>query len=154
MRQEFTDVTRITFSSVAYNAGLICGASFWGISADLIGRKPAFNVTLLIGGIFGIAAGGVNNFVAFCVLWAIIGTAAGGNVPVDNMIFLEFVPASHQYLLTALSVWWIVGQLIVSLIGWAFIANFSCPTDSIPGTCHKKDNIGWYASHISLSLFF
>lgn len=89
MAIEFTDVTRVTFSSIAYNAGLICGASFWGISADFIGRKPAFNSTLLIGGIFGIAVGGVDSFVGFCVLWAIIGTAAGGNVPVDNMFFLD-----------------------------------------------------------------
>ncbi|KAK0645167.1 putative MFS-type transporter PB1E7.08c [Lasiodiplodia hormozganensis] len=140
---EFTDVTRVTFSSIAYNAGLICGASFWGISADFIGRKPAFNSTLLIGGIFGIAVGGVDSFVGFCVLWAIIGTAAGGNVPVDNMFFLEYLPSSHQWLLTALSTWWIVGQLIVSLIGWAFIANFSCPTNTLPGTCTKGENMGW-----------
>lgn len=32
------------------------------------------------------------NFIAFGALWAVIGTAAGGNVPVDSMIFLEFVP--------------------------------------------------------------
>ena len=29
-------------------------------------------MTLLIGGIFGIAVGGVDNFVAFCVMWAIV----------------------------------------------------------------------------------
>ncbi|KAJ9144215.1 Hexose transporter [Pleurostoma richardsiae] len=143
VRLEFTDVSRVTFSSIAYNAGLICGASFWGISSDFIGRKPAFNATLFIGCIFAIAAGGVDNFIAFCVMWAVIGTAAGGNVPVDNMIFLEFVPGSHQYLLTALSTWWIFGQLVVSLIGWAFIANFSCPSDALPGQCRKEDNMGW-----------
>ncbi|KAK5046614.1 hypothetical protein LTR84_007375 [Exophiala bonariae] len=143
VRLEFNDVTRVAFSSIAYYAGLICGASFWGISADFIGRKPAFNVTLLIGGIFGLAVGGVNNFIGFCVLWAIIGTAAGGNVPVDSMIFLEFVPGSHQYLLTALSAWWNLGQVIVSLIGWVFIANFTCPTGSTPETCRREDNMGW-----------
>ncbi|GME33567.1 MFS general substrate transporter [Neofusicoccum parvum] len=140
---EFADVTRVTFSSIAYNAGLICGASFWGISADFIGRKPAFNLTLLIGGIFGVAVGGVDSFIPFCVMWALIGSAAGGNVPVDNMLFLEFLPSSHQWLLTALSTWWIMGQLIVSLVGWVFIANFSCATDSPPGTCSKEDNMGW-----------
>jgi hypothetical protein len=31
------------------------------------------------------------NFVAFGALWAVIGTAVGGNVPVDSMIFLVFV---------------------------------------------------------------
>ncbi|EMR66409.1 putative hexose transporter protein [Eutypa lata UCREL1] len=50
---EFTDISYLSFSSVAYYVGLILGASFWGTSADLIGRKPAFNATLFIGGIFG-----------------------------------------------------------------------------------------------------
>ncbi|KAF2812093.1 MFS general substrate transporter [Mytilinidion resinicola] len=132
VKVEFTDVTRVSFSSIAYYAGLICGASFWGISADFIGRKPAFNMTLLIGGIFGLVIGALDHFVGFCVVWAIIGTAAGGNVPVDSMIFLEFVPGSHQYLLTALSAWWNFGQVIVSLVGWVFIAHFSCSADAEP----------------------
>ncbi|KEQ66406.1 Clavaminate synthase-like protein [Aureobasidium melanogenum CBS 110374] len=125
---EFPGVTNITLSSVAYYAGLIFGAFFWGTSADLIGRKPAFNATLIIGGLFGTAVAGLSNFTAFCIFWTIIGTAAGGNVPVDSMIFLEFVPGSHQYLLTALSSWWMLGQVIVSLISWVFLANFASMT--------------------------
>ncbi|KAI5247667.1 hypothetical protein E4T42_05961 [Aureobasidium subglaciale] len=147
---EFTGVTNITLSSVAYYAGLIFGAFFWGTSADLIGRKPAFNATLIIGGLFGTAVAGLNNFTAFCIFWTIIGTAAGGNVPVDSMIFLEFVPGSHQYLLTALSSWWMLGQVIVSLLSWVFLANFSCPTDSTPATCKRSDNMGWRYTMITL----
>ena len=133
----------VGFSSISYYVGLIIGASFWGISADFIGRKPAFNATLLIGGVFGASVAGLSNFVPFCVLWAIIGTAAGGNVPVDSMIFLEFVPGSHQYLLTALSAWWNLEQVIVSLVSWVFLANFSCPTGSTFATCKRADNMGW-----------
>ena len=151
---------QVSYSSVAYYVGLILGASFWGLSSDLIGRKPAFNCTLLIAGMFLCAAAGSLNFVAFSALWAVIGTAAGGNVPVDSMIFLEFVPGryvwmerctrsfvnfpSHQYLLTALSAWWNLSQLIVSLIAWVFLANFSCPTDATPETCSRSQNMGWY----------
>lgn len=29
---------------------------------------------------------------------------------------LEFIPASHQYLLTVLSIWWALGQLLGSLV--------------------------------------
>ncbi|KAH0045515.1 Clavaminate synthase-like protein, partial [Aureobasidium melanogenum] len=147
---EFSGVTNITLSSVAYYAGLIFGAFFWGTSADLIGRKPAFNATLIIGGLFGTAVAGLSNFTAFCIFWAIIGTAAGGNVPVDSMIFLEFVPGSHQYLLTALSSWWMLGQVIVSLLSWVFLANFACPTDSTPATCKRADNMGWRYTMITL----
>ncbi|KAJ5257235.1 hypothetical protein N7478_013339 [Penicillium angulare] len=144
-------------NSVAYYVGLIIGASFWGLSSDLIGRKPAFNCTLLIAGIFLCGLAGSMNFIAFSAFWAVIGTAAGGNVPVDSMIFLEFVPGSHQYLLTALSAWWNLGQLIISLLAWVFLANFSCPTDSTPATCSRRDNMGWRYTMITvgaLSLAF
>ncbi|KAL3477103.1 hypothetical protein BJX99DRAFT_246419 [Aspergillus californicus] len=147
---EFAGITKVSYSSVAYYAGLILGASFWGISSDLIGRKPAFNSTLLIAGIFLCGAAGTMNFVAFSAMWAVIGTAAGGNVPVDSMIFLEFVPGSHQWLLTALSAWWNLGQLIVSLLAWVFLANFSCPTDSSPDTCARSENMGWRYTLITL----
>lgn len=36
VRLEFADVTRVSFSSIAYYVGLIFGASFWGISADFV----------------------------------------------------------------------------------------------------------------------
>ncbi|KAJ5085565.1 hypothetical protein N7532_010336 [Penicillium argentinense] len=143
IKQEFSDIVQVSYSSVAYYVGLILGASFWGVSSDLIGRRPAFNCTLLIAGIFLCAAAGSLNFIAFSALWAVIGTAAGGNVPVDSMIFLEFVPGSHQYLLTALSAWWNLSQLIVSLVAWVFLANFSCPTDATSETCRRQENMGW-----------
>ncbi|PYH87785.1 Clavaminate synthase-like protein [Aspergillus ellipticus CBS 707.79] len=150
IEQEFPGIVQVSYSSVAYYTGLILGASFWGISSDLIGRRPAFNFTLLIAGIFLCGAAGTTNFLAFSAMWAVIGTAAGGNVPVDSMIFLEFVPGSHQYLLTALSAWWNLGQLIVSLLAWVFLANFSCPTDATPATCHRRENMGWRYTLITL----
>ncbi|KAJ5583939.1 hypothetical protein N7450_006603 [Penicillium hetheringtonii] len=143
IQQEFSDIVQVSYSSVAYYVGLILGATFWGISSDLIGRRPAFNCTLLIAGTFLCAAAGSLNFLTFSALWAVIGTAAGGNVPVDSMIFLEFVPGSHQYLLTALSAWWNLSQLIVSLVAWVFLANFTCPTDATPETCRRQENMGW-----------
>ncbi|KAH8690655.1 major facilitator superfamily domain-containing protein [Talaromyces proteolyticus] len=145
---EFTDISRQSFSSVAYYAGLIIGASFWGITADIIGRKPAFNATIFIGGIFACAVAGTQNFVAFCALWACIGTAAGGNVPVDSIIFLEFVPQAYQWLLVSLSAWWNFGQLIVALLSWVFLANYACSSAEAP--CAARDNMGWRYIMITL----
>lgn len=42
---------------VANNVGLIVGALFWGLVADMVGRKWAFNCSLILCSIFGIAAG-------------------------------------------------------------------------------------------------
>ncbi|KAM0438099.1 hypothetical protein ACHAQK_006830 [Fusarium lateritium] len=144
---EFDDISRISFSSVAYYVGLIVGAFFWGTMADVIGRKPAFNSTILIGAVFALAVAGAQDFVTFCSLWAVIGTAAGGNVPVDSIVFLEFVPQSHQWLLVTLSTWWNLGQLIVSLLAWVFLANFACTS---PEGCTRQDNMGWRYVMITL----
>lgn len=63
----------VRFTTLALYVGLILGASFWGCSADIIGRKLAWNSTLFIGGVFGIAAGAAPNFTALCALIACIG---------------------------------------------------------------------------------
>jgi hypothetical protein len=88
---------------------------------------------LLIVGVFATAAGASPNYVALCSFAAVWSIGVGGNLPVDSAVFLgkryllsapllcanvipiEFVPASHQYLLTILSIWWAFGQLIGSL---------------------------------------
>ena len=75
-----------------------------------------FNFTLFIAGVFGLAAGGSPNFVTLASLFAVIGFGVGGNMPVDSAVFLDFVPGSHQYLLTILSIWWAIGQLVASLV--------------------------------------
>ena len=78
--------------------------------------RISFNLTLLLTGTFALAAGGAPNPVALCSLIATWNLGVGGNLPVDSAVFLEFVPASHQWLLTVLSVWWAVGQLVASLV--------------------------------------
>ena len=131
------------FLSLALVSGLVVGAWFWGLGCDLIGRKLAFNTTLFIAGLFGIAAGGADSFVACACLCACIGFGVGGNLPVDGAIFLELMPASHQYLLEILSVWWAFGQVIPAVTAWGFIPNFSCSGNTQAGECRKADNMGW-----------
>lgn len=86
-----------------------------------MGRRLAFNLTLCIAGIFGIAAGAAPSWIGACGLFAALGTGVGGNLPVDGALFLEFLPNASGGLLTLLSVWWPVGQLVASLIGWGFL---------------------------------
>lgn len=65
----------------------------------------------------------------------------------------EFIPASHQYLLTILSIWWALGQLLGSLVKLStrslhivhadlsldcmafdceLLLSYNCPTFSLP----------------------
>lgn len=101
--------------------GLCLGASIWGIGSDILGRRIAFNMTLFLAGVFGIAAGAAPTWIGACGLYAALGVGVGGNLPVDGALFLEFLPNASGGLLTLLSVWWPVGQLVASLIAWGFI---------------------------------
>ncbi|PWN26041.1 MFS general substrate transporter [Jaminaea rosea] len=149
---EFFDAQHTPWMTFSLYMGLITGAALWGIVADIIGRRPSFNATLFIGGVFGVAAGAAPSFTALGGLLAALGFGVGGSLPVDGMLFLEFIPGSHQYLLTLLSVFWAIGQLISSLLAWAFIANYSCtgsnsnpqPDPTVaPQYCDVSTNNGW-----------
>ncbi|SNX83799.1 related to PHO84 - high-affinity inorganic phosphate transporter [Melanopsichium pennsylvanicum] len=160
VQREFNIQTNIRWMTFSLYCGLICGAAVWGILADVIGRRPSFNITLFIAGIFGIAGGAAPSFVGLGGLLAALGFGLGGNLPVDGMMFLEFIPAKKQYLLTLLSIFWSFGQLLASLVAWAFIANYSCDgnqsnTSQGPDTvvCDVSKNKGWRYTFYTLGAF-
>lgn len=120
VRNEF-NVKRIAFLTVAKYAGLVVGSTAWPMTADIIGRRLAFNVTLILSAAGGLIGAGSPNFVAIATMCAVIGIGTGGNQPVDSAIFIEYIPATHQYLLTMQSAWWSVGQALAALIGWYWL---------------------------------
>lgn len=132
--------TRPPLLSLAQNIGLLAGAVFWGFGCDIFGRRWAFNATLGVTAVFGMIAAGSPNFAAigtFAALWSF---GVGGNLPVDSAVFLEFLPGSHQYLLTVLSVDWAIAQVVATLIAWPILSNLSCQENTV---CHRADNMGW-----------
>lgn len=81
------------------------------------------------------------NFAAigcFAALWSF---GVGGNLPVDSAIFLEFLPGTHQFLLTILSVDWAVAQVIATLVAWPLLGNLTCQEGQKP--CTRSENDGW-----------
>lgn len=153
--------TNVRYTTLSVFTGLCCGAVFWGTASDIIGRRIAFNVTLLITSIFGLAVGGAQSWVAACGLYAALGAGVGGNLPVDGALFLEFLPFSSGNLLTMLSVFWPVGQLLGSFIAWGFIPNYSCD-DGLPACpnagpgeacCTMQSNMGWRYLNITMGAF-
>jgi len=119
---------QVRYTTCSLFVGLCIGASFWGVGSDVMGRRLAFNATLFLAGVFGVSAGAAPTWLGVCGLYAALGVGIGGNLPVDGALFLEFLPLASGSLLTLLSVWWPVGQLIASLIGWAFLGT-SYPID-------------------------
>ncbi|KAF2025125.1 MFS general substrate transporter [Setomelanomma holmii] len=107
--------TEVRYTTLSLFLGLCIGASFWGTASDVLGRRLAFNFTLFLAGVFGLASGGGPNWIGTCALYACIGLGVGGNLPVDGALFLEFLPQTSGNLLTLLSVFWPVGNLIAPL---------------------------------------
>ncbi|KAL2812151.1 major facilitator superfamily domain-containing protein [Aspergillus granulosus] len=125
---------------LAQNIGLLVGALFWGFGCDVFGRRVAFNMTIGITAVFSLVAVLSPTFGAVCASAALWSIGVGGNLPVDSAIFLEFLPGSHQYLLTVLSINWALAQLLANLVAWPLVGNFTCPsTDG----CVRSDNMGW-----------
>lgn len=159
VQREF-HVQRIAFLTVAKYAGLVVGSTFWPMTADFIGRRLAFNITIMLSSVAALIGAGSPNFVAIATLCAFIGLGSGGNQPVDSAIFLEFIPATHQNLLTVQSAFWSLGQAVAALIAWSvisspcrlmnanqlfrpLIANYSCATGSSAEQCTFHNNLGW-----------
>ncbi|KAF2833534.1 MFS general substrate transporter [Ophiobolus disseminans] len=132
--------TEVRYTTLSLFLGLCIGASFWGTASDVLGRRLAFNFTLFLAGVFGLASGAGPNWIGTCALYACIGLGVGGNLPVDGALFLEFLPQTSGNLLTLLSAFWPVGNLIASLLAWAIIPNFSCASGAV---CTREDNWGW-----------
>lgn len=130
--------------------GLCFGSFFWGIGSDIMGRRIAFNITLLIASVFGTAAAWASSWGGVCFMFAGLGFGVGGNLPVDGALFLEFLPDASSSLLTLLSVWWPIGQLCSSLFAWFFIANW--PADQ--GWRHFVLTIGIITFVMFLVRFF
>ncbi|KAG2734771.1 hypothetical protein G9P44_002777 [Scheffersomyces stipitis] len=121
-------------------AGLLVGAIFWGFSADLIGRKIAFNLSLLLSAVFTIITGTMGTMASYCIFVFLSCFAAGGNLVLDTCVFLEYLPHKHQWLLTFFAFFWGIGQTIAVLLAYAFLPNNSC---SSADDCPSHKNRGW-----------
>ncbi|PSS25022.1 hypothetical protein M430DRAFT_114392 [Amorphotheca resinae ATCC 22711] len=148
--------------TIAVYVGMFVGALFWGLSADVIGRRFAFNVSLFICSIFTTVAGAAPNWASLGVFIALLGFGGGGNLILDTTVFLEYLPSNKQWVVTFLAAWWGLGQAIAGFIAWGFLspAKWNCPDpfDSNgvrTSVCTYHSNMGWrYVMYTSGALVF
>ncbi|CAF1574170.1 unnamed protein product [Adineta ricciae] len=136
--------------TISVGVGLLFGALFWGLGADVIGRKYAFNITLLWCAVFATVAGASPNYIFVCVFIALMAFGGGGNLILDTAVYLEFLPSKYQWSLTFMACWWGVGQMIAGLVAWPFLANYSCKADEV---CTNANNSGWRYTFYTLGSF-
>jgi MFS family permease len=84
--------------TIAAYVGMLIGALFWGLTADIIGRKIAFNSSLVICSIFAICAGAAPGWEVLGVFVCFSAFGGGGNLVLDTAVFLEYLP-SYRYVL-------------------------------------------------------
>jgi MFS family permease len=111
--------------TIAIYCGMLTGALFWGLFADIIGRRIAFNTTLLICSAACIIAGAMPNWPGLGTMIALVGFGGGGNLILDTAVFLEYLPSKYQWLLTLMALWWGVGQACSGFIAWGFLSTYS-----------------------------
>jgi MFS family permease len=126
--------------STCTTVGMMVGGTFWGFFSDIYGRKPVFLITLLITCIFGLAAAFAFNAMSLYSFVFLMGFGLGGNLPVDGALFLEFTPKERHSLLTLMSLFWPVGQVIAASFAWPIMPRFSCESAT---DCPLQSNMGW-----------
>ena len=85
-----------------------------------LGRKPAFMMTTLIAGSFGMLAATSGNVWYLVTCRAVQGFGLGGNLAVDFSLFMEYVPTeSRGRMTTFLTIFATIGSLIASGLAWA-----------------------------------
>ncbi|KAE8153639.1 major facilitator superfamily domain-containing protein [Aspergillus avenaceus] len=126
--QFFFSGDKSSYLSISLFVGLTLGAATWPWMSDTLGRKWIFTSTVVLMGMGGLVGAGMPSFTGLCVIGSVIGLAVAGNQLVVAPYLLEFVPTSHQFLLCLQGVFWGLGQLVASAVGWAFIAEYTCGT--------------------------
>lgn len=127
--------------------GLLLGSIFWGFGGDIIGRKIAFNYSLLLSAVFGFVTGGMNSYATYSLFMGLSAFCAGGNLALDVAVFLEFSPSSYSWITTFLASWWGVGQTIGNLLCWAFLPSYSCTSaDDCPSSKNRGWRYVWYTN--------
>ncbi|GAA5903456.1 MFS transporter [Sporobolomyces salmoneus] len=132
--------------STSIFAGMMVGAWGWGSYSDARGRLPAFNLTLCFTAVFGISSAFSPNFPTLCLALFLLGTGVGGSMPTDGTLFLENIPKTSHYLLTALSVFFSLGAIVTSLLSVVIFPRFACDSspDANESPCDPKtQNRGW-----------
>ncbi|BGP19080.1 hypothetical protein JCM10213v2_007167 [Rhodosporidiobolus nylandii] len=127
--------------STSIFAGMMVGAWGWGSYSDARGRLPAFNLTLLLASVFGLASAFAPSFGWLCFALFLLGTGVGGSMPTDGTLFLENIPKTSHFLLTGLSVFFSFGAIFTSVLGLLILPRFSCSPSDTTGCDASQE--GW-----------
>ncbi|XP_067661285.1 organic cation/carnitine transporter 2-like [Haliotis asinina] len=97
--------------------GVLLGALLSGQSADIIGRKKTFYISLLLHGGFNLVAAFSVSWQMFIVLRFLIGAMVGSNLVVNYPYTMEFIGKGWRQVTSACSPWQ-VGSALFAMSCW------------------------------------
>lgn len=105
-------------------AGMFLGALFSGMLADRFGRKPIFQITLLIYSIATGLSGLAWGLGALLLFRFLVGLGLGGELPVASTLVSELSPAGLRgRLIVILESFWAYGWILAAIIGFFVVPN-------------------------------
>jgi MFS transporter, putative metabolite:H+ symporter len=117
------DKPELAFFATAGLAGMAVGAFAWGTVADVLGRKRAFSLTLLIFAVLSVLGAASPNYEILLLTRFLAGIGLGGCVAVDYAMIAEFTPrAVRGRVLAALDVWWPIGATLCGLVSASLLS--------------------------------
>jgi len=113
-----SDAQQAAITGIVF-AGIVIGTMFWGLIADIYGRRFAFFGACAFISIGGFLSGASPAWYWLIIFRASAGFGIGGaNVPFD--LLAEFLPPSHRgKFLIYIEYFWTLGSMFVAGIAWA-----------------------------------
>ena len=105
--------------------GGVIGALTWGIIADLIGRKTAFILDLVLMAVFALLSGLVVSLTALYIFRFLIGFTLGGDYPSALTMLSEYSPVKRRG--TLLTTFWTIfaaGGFVAGIVGYFTLIHF------------------------------
>lgn len=99
-------------------AGMLIGASTWGVISDNYGRRTGLLSIAVVTSIFALLSAFSPNYIALVLFRMIVGTGLGGG-PVYSSWFLEFVPVQNRGTwMVIFATFWTIGTILEASLAW------------------------------------